>query len=67
MQQCCKHPVTPQEKTYNHLVVYFTRTTSVEETPREAAIFDRMFDRFLDGTASQKAVLYFVAVWCEVL
>jgi hypothetical protein len=35
MQQCGNHPVTPQEKTYNHLVVYFTRTTSVEETPQK--------------------------------
>jgi hypothetical protein len=50
-------PCNTQEKTYNHLVVYFTRTTSVEETPREAAIFDRMFDRFLDGTARQKLAL----------
>mmetsp|Transcript_4980 Transcript_4980/g.9631 ORF Transcript_4980/g.9631 Transcript_4980/m.9631 type:complete len:1118 (-) Transcript_4980:203-3556(-) len=35
---------------YNNLTAYFVRGSSSAETPREAAIFDRMMDAFLDGS-----------------
>lgn len=35
---------------FNNLTVYMLRTSSKAETAREAAIFDRVFDQFCDGS-----------------